>query len=207
VPDADVALFADSVPLGVGRTDAGGRVCAAYSPSVQHAVGAAGAGRKPLQAVFLGNPSYRASDARGALTVLAAPVVTAPLPRGALAVVEPPPPAPHQPVNAPAPHVQAAVRQAQSQAQAQAQAQPVSQGNPNAVIVAQQQEQPQLAFVMEGESQAETATEWEMSERAPARPAARAVRPRRVRCRDGRGVRVRAPHRARPGRVIAAGCG
>lgn len=166
VPNADVALFADSVPLGVGRTDATGRVCASYTPASQHRVGGNGAGPKPLQAVFLGNRSYRPSTARGALTVLGAPVVAAPLPHGALAApLDPPPPAPHMPVQQPAPHVQAAVRQAQSQAQAQAQgqAQPVTQANPNAVVVMQHQEQPQLAIAWEGEPGVETAEQWEMS--------------------------------------------
>jgi hypothetical protein len=169
VPDADVALFADGVPLGVGRTDAAGRVCASYSPALQHRVGGSGAGPKPLQGVFLGNRSYRPSTARGALTVLAAPVVPPSIPRGALAAPADPPAvqAPHQPISQPAPHVQAAVRQAQSQAQAQAQgqAQPVSQANPQAVVVAQQQEQPQLAYVLEGDPGIEAAGQWEMSAR------------------------------------------
>jgi hypothetical protein len=78
---------------------------------------------------------------------------------------------PAQPINQPAPHVQAAMRQAQSQAQAQAQAQPVTQANPNAAVVAQQQEQPQLAFVTESATEQEAAPEWQMSlRREPERP-------------------------------------
>jgi hypothetical protein len=178
VVNADVALFADSAPLGVGRTDVTGRVCATYAPSVNRTPSSAAGGRKPLQAVFLGNRSYRAAQARGALTVLLSPIPDVDVPRVGAAAAEVPPPPPHQPIQNPAPHVQAGVRQAQSQAQAQAQgqAQPVQQANPNAVVVAQQQEQPQLAFVTEGEPASEVATEYFMTARprraAPLAPVA-----------------------------------
>ncbi|HEX8002098.1 MAG TPA: hypothetical protein VF519_05335 [Mycobacteriales bacterium] len=174
VAGVDVALFADSIPLGIGRSDARGKVCATYVPAVDHSPLGPSAGRKPLQAVFLGTRAFRAAKARGALTVLDNPLAPAPVaPRPAAPpVVEQPP---SQPVNQPAPHVQAAMRQAQSQAQAQAQAQPVTQANPNAAVVAQQQEQPQLAFVAESATEQETATEWQMSlrrrqERPPVLP-------------------------------------
>jgi len=171
VVGVDVGLFADSIPLGVGRSDAKGQVCATYTPAVDHSpLGGAAAGRKPLQAVFLGTTAFRASKARGALTVLDNPVQPPPAqPRpGVVPVVEHPP---AQPINQPAPHVQAAMRQAQSQAQAQAQAQPVTQANPNAAMVAQQQEQPQLAYVAEQATEGEQATQWEMSaRRRPERP-------------------------------------
>ena len=169
VVGVDVGLFADSIPLGVGRTDKQGHVCATYVPAVDHSPLGALAGRKPLQAVFLGTRAFRASKARGALTVLGNPAPAPVVPRpGVPPVVEAPP---AQPINQPAPHVQAAMRQAQSQAQAQAQAQPVTQANPNAAVVAQQQEQPQLAFVVEHATEQEAATEWQMSmRRRPERP-------------------------------------
>jgi hypothetical protein len=172
VAGVEVGIFADSVPLGAGRTDAQGRVCATYVPAVDHSPLGPSAGRKPLQAVFLGTRAFRASKARGALTVLDNPLPqpAQPQPRpGAAPAVEPPP---AQPINQPAPHAQAAIRQAQSQAQAQAQgqAQPVAQGNPNVAVVAQQQEQPQLAFVTEDAMEQEKATEWQMSSRRRERP-------------------------------------
>jgi hypothetical protein len=166
VTGVDVTLYADSMPLGVGRTDAAGKVCATYVPAVDHRPLVDPVGRKEIRAVFLGNKSYRPSTATGRLTVLAGPLPLAKLPHvgAAAAPAEPAPPLPQQPLPQPAPHVQAATRQVQSQAQAQAQAQPVTQANPNAVIVAQQQEQPQLAYVTEAHSE-QVADVYEMSAR------------------------------------------
>jgi hypothetical protein len=166
VTGVDVTLYADSMPLGVGRTDAAGKVCATYVPSVDHRPLVDPVGRKEIRAVFLGNKSYRPSNAIGGLTVLPGPLPLAKIPHvgAAAAPVEPAPPLPQQPLPQPAPHVQAATRQVQTQAQAQAQAQPVTQANPNAVIVAQQQEQPQLAYVTEAHSE-QIADVYEMSAR------------------------------------------
>lgn len=143
ISGASVRIFVEDHFAGAGLTDAMGKACVTYTPTERPG------SRLDVHASFLGNVSYKPSQADGLLSlapVSPSPTVSRLSPTGGVVALIAPPPPPPLPVIDPAPAPGAAPVSAPAPAPAQAPAQ-AQASNPQAMAVTQRQEQPQIAFV------------------------------------------------------------